>query len=170
MQQGAQMNAMMEGQFNESMAQHQQMMMMQQMEWARAQEEMKLQEWKMQQQFENISLQQEAENWKNEALMEQGFAEAKLTYEEEQKNIHDSSSSMLETMMNDPDPRFQNSQFLHFLKRINKGEIKIEGKEIREVQPDLEAMDKAWSEAELVHQSNLANLDPAFQEAKLKEA
>jgi peroxin-5 len=102
--------------------------------------------------------------------MEQGFSEAKLTYEDEQKNIMDSSSSMLETMMNDPDPRFQNSQFLHFLKRINKGEIKIEGKEIKEVQPDLQAMDKAWSEAELVHQSNLANLDPAFQDAKLKEA
>jgi len=25
---------------------------------------------------------------------------------------------MLEVMMSDPDPRFQNSQFLHFLKRI----------------------------------------------------
>ena len=60
-----QMNAMMEGQFNESMAQHQQMMMMQQMEWARSQEEIKLQEWKMQQEFENISLLQEAQNWKN---------------------------------------------------------------------------------------------------------
>jgi hypothetical protein len=60
-----QMNGMMEGQFNESMAQHQQMMMMQQMEWARSQEEIKLQEWKMQQEFENISLLQEAQNWKN---------------------------------------------------------------------------------------------------------
>jgi hypothetical protein len=53
--------------------------------------------------------------------MEQGFNEAKLSYEEEQRNILDSSGSMLDTMMNDPDPRFQNSQFLHFLKRINKG-------------------------------------------------
>jgi len=39
-----------------------------------------------------------------------------------------SSESMLDVMMNDPDPRFQNSQFLHFLKRIQKGEIVIEGK------------------------------------------
>jgi hypothetical protein len=63
--------------------------------------------------------------------MENGFEEAKITKDQEQKNIHDSSESMLEVMMNDPDPRFQNSQFLHFLKRINKGEVVIEGKEIR---------------------------------------
>jgi len=31
-------------------------------------------------------------------------------------------------------------------------------------------MENAWNEAELIHQSNLANLDPAFQEAKAKEA
>ena len=60
--------------------------------------------------------------------MEKGFAEAKLSKEEEQKNILDSSSSMLEVMMNDPDPRFKNSQFLHFLKRIQKGDVVIEGK------------------------------------------
>jgi hypothetical protein len=31
-------------------------------------------------------------------------------------------------------------------------------------------MESAWNEAELIHQSNLANLDPNFQEAKAKEA
>lgn len=31
-------------------------------------------------------------------------------------------------------------------------------------------MDKAWSEAELIQQSNLANLDPSFQAAKEQEA
>ena len=41
--------------------------------------------------------------------MEEGFKEATLSYEEEQQNIMNSSNSMLETMMNDPDPRFQNS-------------------------------------------------------------
>lgn len=71
--------------------------------------------------------------------------------------------------MNDPDPRFQNSQFLHFLKRINKGEVVIEGKEIREVKPDVAAMEEAWNEAELIQKSNAANLDPTFQEAKAKE-
>ncbi len=29
-------------------------------------------------------------------------------------------------------------------------------------------MEKAWNEAELIQQSNLANLDPTFQEAKQK--
>lgn len=31
-------------------------------------------------------------------------------------------------------------------------------------------MEQAWNEAELIQQSNLANLDPALQEAKAKEA
>lgn len=30
-------------------------------------------------------------------------------------------------------------------------------------------MEQAWNEAELIQQSNVANLDPAFQEAKVKE-
>ena len=75
---------------------------------------------------------------------------------------------MLEVMMNDPDPRFKNSQFLHFLKRIQEGEVVIYGKEIKEVKPDMKAMEGAWNEAELIHQSNLANMDPTFQAAKLK--
>lgn len=100
--------------------------------------------------------------------MENGFTQAKISKEQEQKNIHDSSESMLEVMMNDPDPRFQNSQFLHFLKRINKGQVVIEGKEIREVQPDVAAMENAWNEAELIQKSNEANMDPTFQEAKAK--
>lgn len=53
--------------------------------------------------------------------MENTFEEIKLNKEEEQRNILNSSSSMLEVMMNDPDPRFKNSQFLHFLKRIQEG-------------------------------------------------
>lgn len=124
----------------------------------------------MQQEFEQISLMKNAEDWENELAMEKGFEEAKLSKEEEQKNIMNSSESMLEVMMNDPDPRFQNSQFLGFLKRIQKGDVVIEGKEIKEVKPDTAAMENAWNEAELIHQSNLANLDPAFQEAKAKEA
>ena len=85
----------------------------------------------MQQQFEQMRIEEEAQRWKNEMKMDVGFDQAKVTYEEEQANILNSSSSMLDVMMNDPDPRFQNSQFLHFLKRIQKGEVVIEGKEIR---------------------------------------
>ena len=60
--------------------------------------------------------------------MGENYNKAKVSVEEEQKNIMNSSGSMLEVMMNDPDPRFQNSQFLHFLKRIQKGDVVIEGK------------------------------------------
>lgn len=35
---------------------------------------------------------------------------------------------MLGVMMNDPDPRFQNSQFFNFLRRIKQGELVIHGK------------------------------------------
>jgi hypothetical protein len=51
-----------------------------------------------------------------------------MTYDQEQKNILNSSSSMLDVMMNDPDPRFQNSQFLNFLRKIQKGDVVITGK------------------------------------------
>jgi hypothetical protein len=50
--------------------------------------------------------------------MEKAHEEATVSKEAEQESIMNSSSSMLDVMMNDPDPRFQNSQFLHFLKRI----------------------------------------------------
>jgi hypothetical protein len=57
--------------------------------------------------------------------MEKMHEKAEISYEEEQQNILNSSSSMLEVMMNDPDPRFQNSQFLHFLNRLKTGELVI---------------------------------------------
>lgn len=63
--------------------------------------------------------------------MDENLSQAKDSYANEQKVIQDSSASMLNTMMSDPDPRFQNSQFLHFLNRIQKGEVVIEGKEMR---------------------------------------
>ena len=53
---------------------------------------------------------------------------AEVSFEKEQESIMNSSNSMLDVMMNDPDPRFQNSEFLHFLKRIQGGELVIQGK------------------------------------------
>lgn len=82
----------------------------------------------MNKQFENIKLQQDAEHWQNELLMQDAFKNAEITYDQEQKNILNSSQSMLNVMMNDPDPRFQNSQFLHFLRRIQDGDVVIHGK------------------------------------------
>lgn len=60
--------------------------------------------------------------------MEEAFSNAEVSYDQEQKNILNSSENMLSVMMNDPDPRFQNSQFIHFLKRIKQGELVIHGK------------------------------------------
>jgi hypothetical protein len=60
--------------------------------------------------------------------MENAFENAELTYDQEQKNILNSSESMMNVMMSDPDPRFQNSKFIHFLKRIKNGEVVIHGK------------------------------------------
>lgn len=42
---------------------------------------MRLQEWQMQQQFEQIRIEEEAERWKNEMKMDAGFDQAKLSYE-----------------------------------------------------------------------------------------
>lgn len=165
-----QMNGQMNEQYQNGLAAHQHMMMMQQQHWQKSQQEVALQGWRMQQEFEQASLGHEAEQWKNEVAMEGAFEEARFGKEEEQRNILDSSSSMLEVMMNDPDPRFKNSQFLHFLKRIQEGEVVIEGKEIKELKPDTHSMEQAWNEAELIQQSNAANLDPTFQQAKMKEA
>jgi hypothetical protein len=33
-------------------------------------------------------------------------------------------------MMNDPDPKFANSKFLGFLKKLKSGDLKIEGKSL----------------------------------------
>lgn len=148
------MNNAMNGEYKNAMAHQQNAMIMQQQGWQRAHEEKANEERQMQHQFEQMRLQNEGENWANELSMENGFAEAKVSKEEEQRNIANSSSSMLNVMMSDPDPRFQNSQFLHFLKRIEGGEIVIEGKEIKEVKPDTITMENAWNEAELIQQSN----------------
>lgn len=32
----------------------------------------------------------------------------------------------------------------------------------------MKAMEGAWNEAELIHKSNVANMDPTFQSAKLR--
>jgi hypothetical protein len=53
-----------------------------------------------------------------------------VSEDEEQMRIKNATSSMLNVMMEDEDPRFKNSQFLHFLKRINQGDLVIKGQEI----------------------------------------
>ncbi len=61
---------------------------------------------------------EEANRWRNEMEMNKAFETATVSKEDEQNSIMNSTSQMLDVMLNDTDPRFQNSQFLHFLKRI----------------------------------------------------
>jgi len=64
----------------------------------------------------------------NELKMEEGFNQAEVSKKDEQASIQNSTDQMLDVMLNDSDPRFQNSQFLGFLKRIRNKEVIIEGK------------------------------------------
>lgn len=50
--------------------------------------------------------------------MGNAFENATISKEDEQKSIMNSTDQMLDVMLNDTDPRFQNSQFLGFLKSI----------------------------------------------------
>lgn len=69
--------------------------------------------------------------------MEEKFQESEVSFEEEQSRIKAATSNMLNVMMEDEDPRFKNSQFLNFIKRVNTGDLLIKGQELVEVKPDL---------------------------------
>lgn len=47
---------------------------------------------------------------------------------QEQANM-ESCNNLMETMMNDPDPKFRNSRFLHFIQQVNKGNYEIKDNE-----------------------------------------
>lgn len=76
---------------------------------------------------------------------------------------------MLNVMMDDEDPRFKNSQFLHFLKRINRGDLVIKGQEITEVKADTESK---WSpeenlvDAKPASEADMKLMEEAFEKAK----
>ena len=115
-------------------------------------------------------MQKEAESWANTMNMEKGYKEAEVTKEQQQQNIQNSTASMLDVMMNDPDPRFKNSEFLHFLRRIENQEIIIEGKTIREVKPDEKMMENAWTEAEKMQSQNMEKMETGFKQAEMKHS
>lgn len=97
--------------------------------------------------------------------MDRKFDEEKVSYEEEQARIHAASTNMFNVMMEDSDPRFQNSQFLHFLKRIKQGDLVINGKTLTEVKPDLESK---WKEDELLIDAQHVTMDSTFDKEKQK--
>lgn len=153
------MSMMMGKQFTEHEQQQEmrmrEMQQLHEMQWMQAQEQMKAQQMMMGEQFEQAKMLQEAQQWRNDLMMNKAHEHAVVSKEEEQASIMNSSGSMLEVMMNDPDPRFQNSQFLHFLKRIQNKEIIIEGKEIHEVKPDNgQTMEDAWKQASSAFEAN----------------
>ena len=48
------------------------------------------------------------------------------------------TGSLVETMRANPDPKFQNSKFLRFVTRLNKGELVIEGNNVIEKVPEVD--------------------------------
>ena len=45
------------------------------------------------------------------------------------------SAALVQTLTANPDPKFQNSQFLQFMSRMSRGEIVVEGNGVKEVTP-----------------------------------
>ena len=114
------------------------------------QEQLKFEEMQRIRQFENERIWKESElrqenkimmkEWKNEFIGEQqklaesqfqdAFKEAEIfagNKVDEQVELQKAATDMIGTMMNDPDPRFQNSKFLAFLDKLKTVELKIEG-------------------------------------------
>ena len=56
--------------------------------------------------------------------------EAYNAKQDEQEVIQQATGGMMEVMANDPDPKFQNSQFLQFLKKIKSGEVTIKNNQM----------------------------------------
>eukprot|EP01016_Furgasonia_blochmanni_P050659 TRINITY_DN785_c0_g8_i1.p1 TRINITY_DN785_c0_g8~~TRINITY_DN785_c0_g8_i1.p1 ORF type:complete len:741 (-),score=247.46 TRINITY_DN785_c0_g8_i1:79-1968(-) len=148
------------------------------------------------------ALQKEAEVFANELLddhhkelMGEAFGDAEKGVDEggnEQENIKRAANDMIEVMMNDPDPKFRNSKFLQFLKKIDTGEYKIENNELLvdetkasgEKDPLDEAMNAAWEESKAnfvppgEREGEIASskeaeeqkfMEDVFNEAKMKE-
>jgi peroxin-5 len=68
--------------------------------------------------------------------------------------VKEAASDMMQMMANDPDPKFQNSKFLSFLKKINDGNLTIVNKQLLDKDgasvevPALEAdLENAWKTA-----------------------
>ena len=95
--------------------------------------------------------------------MEEAF-QKELKTEDEQTRIKNAASSMLDAMMDDPDPRFKNSQFLHFLKKINAGDVAIENNELvhkKDTVPEPSAQ-VTLDEASLQAQRDIEGLQKQF--------
>lgn len=118
-----------------------------QQEMLKQQELMRQQNMKQQQGFNNnpAMMQQPAfvpmRNWSAEYLptnstkthVEQEGMEQKESVEN-QEDHQAANSELIELMMNDPDPRFQQSEFLTFLKKVQSGQYEIRDNQVIEHQ------------------------------------
>jgi len=129
------MNRMMQQQWDKEQAIYRQQMM----EFAKNRENM----WKdAEQKAYEEAIMQESKAWmedyvklenQNEKALEDAFDAADKEVDKElyeQEAMKEMSANMMETMLQDPDPKFQNSQFLQFLGKIKSGEFTIKDKQL----------------------------------------
>lgn len=60
-----------------------------------------------------------------EGMMNQAFDQAKQKVEQQEQSGKEATGGLISMMMSDPDPKFKNSKFLDFLKRVHTGEYEI---------------------------------------------
>jgi peroxin-5 len=153
------MNRMLQEQWfrEENMINEQRRMMEFQNEvaWREAQqhtEKQEIQERMNQYTDEFIKLQEE-ENFQD--AYEQAEAEYEFQKNQnvnEQEVIKDAANDMLQVMQADPDPKFQQSKFLDFLKKIESGAFKIENNQLikneGEQNSEFQEFENAWQAEE----------------------
>lgn len=112
--------------------------------------------------------------------MEKAFDQEETEFMDKQARdevVKEAAGDMMDTMMNDPDPKFKNSQFLSFLSKLKTGEYSIEGKELvidptkavaeppkfesEEFKTDFNPeLTKAWDQAQEEYDEETKNDDP----------
>jgi len=95
-----------------------------------------------QQNWTNAEQNQMQEQWADELhhqIQEEKMNEMEGIMLESEKKVEDelreespalATNDLMETMMIDPDPKFRNSKFLHFIQQINKGNFEIKDDEL----------------------------------------
>eukprot|EP01017_Pseudomicrothorax_dubius_P007983 TRINITY_DN12582_c0_g1_i1.p1 TRINITY_DN12582_c0_g1~~TRINITY_DN12582_c0_g1_i1.p1 ORF type:complete len:661 (-),score=173.37 TRINITY_DN12582_c0_g1_i1:114-2096(-) len=100
----------------------------------------------------------EAQQERMEAIFKES-TEQQMDDNQKQETIRQAAGDMMEVMLNDPDPKFQNSKFLQFLGKLNTGEYKIQENEliVSEAAPKVE-----WN----THPEESKEQDPNYDRLK----
>ena len=96
-----------------------------------------------------------------EATMNAAFEKAGDQVLQEQAENLQATSGLISIMMNDPEPKFQNSKFLEFLKRVECGQYEITHDNQLLVHPEKAPAELAAGKTHL--------LNAAFDQAKAQE-